>query len=168
MVFLQRTVPHQWQWNWYIQWPSLFYFLFVPSLWWLRNDLRQTEQNKSKGACSHRWTERTRQGLAPRKEHANSTQCLWAPKVCIMRTLQAEFSADVTRVSHTIFINGPGNPAVETLTLYWEFCLLFSIPKVINGCYAHVMLFNSQWTFILFNPLLDMCRYIQFPDLVLK
>lgn len=66
--------------------------------------------------------------MAPRKEHDSSIHRLWAPHIHKMGTLEAKFSADVTRSSHTILINEPGNPAVETLALCWEFFLLFRIP----------------------------------------
>lgn len=42
---------------------------------------------------------------------------LWTSKASTVRTLQSIFSADVTRFSHTILINGPGNLAMETSAL---------------------------------------------------
>lgn len=114
--------------------PTVIVNLFSPSALcpshlWLRNNLGVIKHKKRKLHVAMDGTKRIRARLAPRREHANSTHCLWAPEVCIMRTLQAKFSADVTRFSHTIFINGPGNPAVETSALCWEFSLLFYIPQ---------------------------------------
>lgn len=68
-----------------------------PSHWCPRKNPQEAKQDRRKSACCHGWNKKKmNKHMAPGKEHASSVRCLRTPKVSIMRTLQAKFSADVT------------------------------------------------------------------------
>lgn len=80
---------------------------------WPRN-----KQDRRKATCCNGWDKKKMDKyMTPGKEHANSLHWFWTPKVSRMGTLQAIFSADVTGFSHMLFINGLGNPVMETSAL---------------------------------------------------
>ena len=99
-----------------------------PSHLWPQNNLKEVKQDGWKAACCNGWGKKKMdKHMIPGKKQGSSIRYLWNPKVSTMKTLQATFSADVTGFRHMILINGPGNPAMETSALCWEFSPLFYI-----------------------------------------
>lgn len=92
-----------------------------------QNNQQEVKQDRRKAAyCCNAMDEKEMdKPMAPEKSvPAQATVCELT-QVSMMRPLRAKFSADVAGLSHTILMNGPGNPALETSALGWEFSPLF-------------------------------------------
>lgn len=136
-------------------------FSLCPSHLGPQNNLKEIKQDGRKAACCNVWGKKKmdKHWYLDKSKSIQSTIC-GLPKLAQMKTFQAIFSADVTGFSHMILITVLGilqwkpQPCAEN-SLH---CFISS--KVINSCFVNVVLLNSQCTFILSNPLLDLYIHI--------